>query len=178
MFSIDTLGLTIASGTIITVIATFALIADIIFARGTTLARPLAPYARAIAIILTGTAAGMSLVYSDVLGFVPCALCWLQRVFLYPQFVMGVVSVRMKDRVMLPRYGIALSAIGLLVSIYQYIHQLLPEDALPCPIRGSANCYDTIIHEFGFVTFPLAAAAAFALLIVLYWIMIRNERRA
>ena len=33
----------------------------------------------------------MTLVYSEGFGFVPCGLCWLERVFLYPQvFILGM----------------------------------------------------------------------------------------
>src|SRR3989344_8493220 len=29
----------------------------------------------------------ISLIYSDVIGYEPCKLCWIQRIFLYPQVI-------------------------------------------------------------------------------------------
>ena len=38
------------------------------------------------ALSLTGVLA--SLYYSEIVGFVPCVLCWVQRIFIYPQVLL------------------------------------------------------------------------------------------
>ncbi len=42
-------------------------------------------------------ASALTLVYSDVFGFIPCSLCWLQRIFLYPQVVLLGIAWWKKD---------------------------------------------------------------------------------
>lgn len=122
-----------------------------------------------------------TLLYSEVFGFVPCSLCWLQRVALYSQALICIVALRMKDTVYFPRYGITLSVFGLLVAIYQYIYQALPQELLesglvPCLTDGSADCSKKIIEIFGFVTFPFLSAVLFAFLIVIY-LNLRSQRK-
>ena len=114
-----------------------------------------------------------TLLYSEVFGFVPCSLCWLQRVALYPQVFMVLVALRLKDVRHFPLYGIALSVFGFLVAVYQYVYQSLPKELLesgilPCLADGSADCSKKVMEVFGFVTFPFLSAVLFAFLIVLY----------
>ncbi|OGG41602.1 hypothetical protein A2837_00195 [Candidatus Kaiserbacteria bacterium RIFCSPHIGHO2_01_FULL_46_22] len=116
----------------------------------------------------------MSLLYSEYFGFIPCSLCWLQRIAIYPQAVLSIIAFKSGDKLHFPVYGIALSILGLLVAVYQYIYQMLPREAggssvLPCLADGSnADCAVKVIDAFGFVTFPLISAISFAFLIVVY----------
>ncbi len=122
----------------------------------------------------------LSLVYSELFLFVPCSLCWLQRVALYPQALMAIIAYRRGDTTHFPIYGIALSLAGMLVATYQYIYQMLPEETrdgiMPCLVDGSASCADKVIDMFGFVTFPFISAVSFAFLITLYLALIRRTR--
>lgn len=113
-----------------------------------------------------------TLFYSEYLGFIPCSLCWLQRIALYPQALFAVMAFNMKERVYYPVYGIGLSVFGFIVAVYQYIYQMLPRDVssglMPCLADGSADCAEKVMETFSFVTFPLLSATTFAFLIVLY----------
>ncbi len=39
-----------------------------------------------------------SLLYSNVAGFPPCELCWIQRIFMYPQALLSFMSMNSKDK--------------------------------------------------------------------------------
>jgi len=115
----------------------------------------------------------ISLVYSEYFGFVPCSLCWLQRIALYPQALFALMAFKTKESVYFPLYSLALSIFGLLVAIYHYLYQMVPKEVagggvMPCLADGSADCGLKVIDLFGFVTFPLLSAITFAFLIVLY----------
>jgi disulfide bond formation protein DsbB len=114
----------------------------------------------------------ITLFYSEYLGFIPCSLCWLQRIALYPQALFAVMAFNMKERVYYPVYGIGLSIFGFIVAVYQYIYQMLPREVssglMPCLADGSADCAEKVMESFGFVTFPLLSAITFAYLIALY----------
>lgn len=122
----------------------------------------------------------MSLVYSEIFLFVPCSLCWLQRIALYPQALLAIMAYRRGDKVHFPVYGIALSAFGMIVATYQYIYQMVPAETrsgvMPCLADGSADCADKVIDMFGFVTFPFISAVSFAFLIALYQYLRRNSQ--
>jgi disulfide bond formation protein DsbB len=123
-----------------------------------------------LAITLGGVA--ISLFYSEYLGFIPCSLCWLQRIALYPQALFAIMAFRTKESIYFPSYNIALSIAGLVVALYQYIYQMVPQEissgVMPCLADGSGDCALKVIDTFGFVTFPLLSAITFAFLIVLY----------
>src|SRR3990167_5723886 len=59
-----------------------------------------------------------SLVYSEIIGFVPCYLCWYQRVFMMPlPFIFGV-AIWAKDRKIV-KYVLPLLSVGFVISVYQ-----------------------------------------------------------
>ncbi len=135
-------------------------------------------FAWPIIMLTTSGSVALSLIYSEYFGFVPCSLCWLQRIAIYPQALLSIMAFKTKDTVFFPLYGIGLSIFGLIVGIYQYIYQMLPQEAsaglMPCLADGTADCAAKVINQFGFVTFPLLSAITFLFLIVLYL----NLRRA
>ncbi len=124
-------------------------------------------------LVTTIGSVALSLVYSEYFGFVPCSLCWLQRVALYPQALLAIVAAQTNERAHFALYGLALSVAGFAVAVYHYVYQMIPaavrtDGVLPCLVDGSADCATKIIDLFGFVTFPFLSAVTFLFLIVLY----------
>lgn len=119
-----------------------------------------------LAFLFAGFITAMSLVYSEYFGMTPCGLCWLQRIFIFPQTVLFLIAAYIKDaRAAL--YSIALSVLGGAVALYQHYLQMGGDSVLPCPASGEGDCAKRLIFEFGYITFPLVAFSAFAFLIVL-----------
>lgn len=119
-----------------------------------------------VGFVLTFAGSVLTLFYSEILGFPPCPLCWWQRIFLYPQVVLFVLALWKRDRDA-AKYSIALSILGLGVSLYHHALQVLPSGSLPCPAEGTVSCAQRFVFEFGYITFPLMSATLFAFLIVL-----------
>ena len=109
-----------------------------------------------------------SLFYSEILGIAPCGLCWLQRVFLYPQAVLFAIAIWKKSRDVAD-YSIGLSVLGGAVAVYQHYLQMGGANILPCPAVATqaADCSVRFLFEFGYITFPLMSFSVFAFLIVL-----------
>lgn len=132
-----------------------------------------APYIWWMIMLVTVGGVGTTLLYSEVFGFIPCSLCWLQRIALYPQALMGIAAFRLKDSASFPLYGMVLSVFGLGVAIYQYVYQAIPTQLLesglmPCLADGTADCSKKVMEVYGFVTFPFLSAVLFVFLIALY----------
>ena len=108
-----------------------------------------------------------SLYFSEVMGFIPCELCWWQRIFMYPQaIVLGLASYR-DDRRVIP-YVLPLSVIGGSISAFHYLQEKLP--GLRLPVCGTdASCFTPWINWFGFVTIPFLALTAFVLIGACLW---------
>jgi disulfide bond formation protein DsbB len=116
----------------------------------------------------------MALFYSDYLGIVPCSLCWYQRIFLFPQALLFAVALWKREAARIADYSIVLSIFGGIVALYQHYIQIVGESPLPCPASGG-DCVKRFLFEFGYVTFPLVAFSAFALLIVIM-LFVRRAR--
>lgn len=169
---VETVNYWIAIGTVLMQIGTVVLIA-LLFLRKripdlNDSAKFFERWALWFAFILTLGGIAVSLLYSEILHFAPCGLCWLQRVFLYPQALLFAIALWKRDRTVAD-YSIALSIAGGLVAIYQHYIQMGGTDVLPCPatIAEATDCAQRFFFEFGYITFPLVALSGFALLIVL-----------
>lgn len=120
-----------------------------------------------LGLALSLAAIALSLFYSEVLGIAPCGLCWLQRVFLYPQALLFAVAIWKKERAAAD-YSIAFSIFGGAVALYQHYLQMGGGSFLPCPAvaREAADCAQRFLFEFGYITFPLMSFTIFAFLII------------
>lgn len=106
-----------------------------------------------------------SLFFSDVANYIPCTLCWYQRILMYPQvFILGFDLARNKKTSL--QYSFLLSVIGLPIALYHYSLQLFPSHSVFCE-AGSISCAEKVTMTFGYITIPLMAATAFALLLLL-----------
>lgn len=122
-------------------------------------------YAPALAMLVALAATLGSLYYSEVAGFIPCTLCWYQRILMYPLVLIILMGLIGRDA-FLPRYVLPLSVIGMGVSTYHYLTQL--------GIVGGSNacaagvpCNLRYVNWLGFITIPLQALTAFVLITVL-----------
>jgi disulfide bond formation protein DsbB len=118
-------------------------------------------------------ASAMTLYYSEILGQAPCALCWVQRVFLYPQVVIFFIAAMSKDTRAV-WYSIGLSVLGALVALYHHWLQMGGAAFFPCPASGPGiACEVPTFITWGFITFPFMALVLFVFLI-LYVLWLRT----
>lgn len=117
-----------------------------------------------------------SLIYSNVIGFEPCELCWIQRIFLYPQVVILGLALWKKTRDA-SLYCLVLSSIGFIIAAYHYYGQMFNPGALPaCEALGEASCAVLFFVQFGYITIPMMSLTAFGILIVCMLLAKRNEK--
>src|SRR5205814_867353 len=104
-----------------------------------------------------------SLFLSEVVKFQPCILCWYQRVMMYPQAILYYIALMRQERFLKP-YTIALSLIGMVVGIYQWIIQRFPGSLyVPCSTNEfGVSCVKGYHFTLGYISYPLVAATAFA----------------
>ncbi len=106
-----------------------------------------------------------SLIYSDVIGFEPCRLCWYQRIAMYPMaVVLFVGAIRREFQV--KYYALPLALIGLGISVYHYLIQSIPGlESGACDV--SIPCTAKYVDIFGFISIPFMAGAGFIVITVL-----------
>lgn len=129
-----------------------------------------------VALLATVGASGMTLLYSEYFGILPCGLCWLERAFLYPQVFLLSVALYNRDK-SVAQSGLVLSIVGLVISLYHHYLQMGGTEFIKCPAVGAGiSCTKRYIFEFGFITFPLLSALLFGFLIILYLYIKKSER--
>jgi disulfide bond formation protein DsbB len=113
------------------------------------------------AVALVATAG--SLYFSEVAHFIPCKLCWFQRIAMYPLVLLALPALRHDRRA--AQYLLPLPVVGFLVSGWHIlVERGVVEDAQSCQISAPGGCAAKWIEELGYVTIPTLAATAFALL--------------
>ncbi|TAN47948.1 MAG: disulfide bond formation protein B [Betaproteobacteria bacterium] len=107
-----------------------------------------------------------ALFFGEVMKVPTCALCWYQRIFMFPLALILPLGLFPFDPKVV-RYALPLAAIGGLIAVYHVlvVAGLIPEALQPC--TQGVPCKEQVIVWFGFVTIPLLAAAAFAAIVVL-----------
>lgn len=112
-----------------------------------------------MAFAVAATSMAGSLYLSEVAGFVPCVLCWYQRIAMYPLAVILAIAA-IRDDAAVARYAIPLAAIGAAISAWHIGVQRLP--GLP---SGSCSldvpCSSIYVEVLGFITIPTMALAGF-----------------
>ena len=109
----------------------------------------------------------LTLYYEYGLQYLPCDLCWYQRIFLYPQVFLFAYAWYKKDKAILP-YIFILSIVGLIIASYHHLLQIGFDLYKPCSTALFAvSCAKPSFIEFGFVTFPFMAVVLFGFVGVL-----------
>ena len=130
---------------------------------GEALRRALEGYELWLVFLVAAVATGGSLFFSEIAGFVPCELCWFQRICMYPLSIIALLAALANER-RIARYLLPLPLVGAGVSIYH----LLVENGVvgqtkTCLISAPGGCATKWIEEFGYVTIPVLALSGFAL---------------
>ncbi|WP_281280043.1 disulfide oxidoreductase [Alteribacter natronophilus] len=116
-----------------------------------------------------------SLYFSEIRLFIPCELCWTQRIFMYPLAItLAIATVRKDARQAV--YTLPLSVIGALISLYHYLIQKVPALAETSDVCGVVPCNYQYINFAGFVTIPFLAFTAFSMIsIIMIYVIVKTK---
>ncbi len=117
-----------------------------------------------LAFALSLVAALGTLYYSEIVGVLPCKLCWYQRSLLYPQILVFAYGLIRKE-VRAFTIGIVLSSLGLVVALY-HISLPLFTSSIFCSTE-SELCLIQTIKIFGVITIPMMSASTSFMLLML-----------
>ena len=116
-----------------------------------------------------------SLTYSNIAGFPPCELCWIQRIFMYQQVILSFMAMIKKDKGIV-FYLFPLSILGAIVSFYHSMAQWgFGGSLLPCTAVGG-ECSKVYVLEYGYITIPFMAFTSFIYLIAISAIYFKSRK--
>lgn len=120
----------------------------------------LRPHALQLALGIAVVSTAGSLYFSEVAKFVPCELCWYQRIAMYPLVPILALAVVRRDKSPAP-YVVTVATLGGMVSAYHIIVERLP--AAGAGFCDPSNPCNVIwVNRFGYLTIPTMALSAFA----------------
>lgn len=132
----------------------------------------IAPNALGLAWLVAFLATAGSLYLSEVAGYVPCTLCWYQRIAMYPLVVILAVGAARRDGAA-AIYALSLAVVGALIALYHSALEWIPAlDTGAC--SAATPCTLVWFRVFGFISLPNLALTAFALIIVILLIRVRH----
>jgi disulfide bond formation protein DsbB len=116
-----------------------------------------------LAFVVTAVATGGSLFFSEVAHFIPCELCWFQRIFMYPLAIVTLLAAIANDY-RVARYLLPLPVIGAGIAVYHLlVEHGVVEQTNACLVSAPGGCAVKWINEFGYVTIPVLALTGFVL---------------
>jgi disulfide bond formation protein DsbB len=120
-----------------------------------------------LAFAVAAIATGGSLYFSEVANFVPCELCWYQRIAMYPLSITLLLAALANDH-RVARYLLPFPIVGTGVAVYHLlVENHVVEQTQACQISAPGGCATRWIEEFGYVTIPTLSLSAFVLLFAL-----------
>jgi disulfide bond formation protein DsbB len=132
---------------------------------GRRVAAAVRPSALTLAFCVAAVATAGSLYFSEVAHFLPCRLCWYQRIGMYPLVPMLGLAAWRRDLAVRP-YALALSAMGSAIATYHVLLERFPSlETSAC--EKTNPCTLIWVKRFGYLTIPTMALSAFALIVVL-----------
>jgi disulfide bond formation protein DsbB len=125
-------------------------------------------YRSALFIALAAATVAMfgSLYFSEVRHYLPCNLCWYQRILMYP--LVGIIAIGLlRQDNNLPYYVLPFSLLGQGFSTYHYLLEKTSLFPAPTTCQVGIPCTTAWINWFGFITIPFLAMVAFFIITVM-----------
>jgi len=118
-----------------------------------------------------------SLVYSNIVGFPPCDLCWWQRIFMYPQLIIVALAYYRKDKAVID-YLVPLSVIGAVVALYQSFVQWGFSFGVGggCVAVGG-ECAKVYFMQYSYITIPFMSFTVFVYIIAMKYIYYSRSKQ-
>jgi len=114
-----------------------------------------------------------SLFFSEIMDFPPCALCWYQRIFMFPLVLIFLAGLFPFDKNII-KYTLPLALAGWGFAFYHYLlySGFIPKSLQPC--SQGVSCTEIYLDLFGFLTIPMLSLISFSTIVALLFILKRR----
>jgi disulfide bond formation protein DsbB len=115
--------------------------------------------------LVAAVATGGSLFFSEIAHYVPCELCWYERICMYPLAIV-LLLVALANDYRAARYLLPLPIVGgVLASYHVLVERGVVSQTKDCVLSAPGGCATKWIDELGYVTIPVLTLTAFALVL-------------
>ena len=115
-----------------------------------------------------------SLYFSEVLHWIPCALCWWQRIMIYPLVFIIAVGI-LRKTADIEYFVLPFAFTGLAITVYHNLLQygIISEMLAPCV--ANIPCVTNYYVGFSFITIPFLTLITFIVIIACMFIHNRTK---
>ena len=124
-------------------------------------------WCRPLATAVAATCMAGSLYYSEVVGFVPCQLCWYQRFVMYPLVFVLALGLWSRLRRVTWWIAIVMAVAGAGISLYHWLVERVPALAETSACSLTTPCSVPWFTRLGFVTIAWMALSGFLAVVAL-----------
>ncbi|HEV7266411.1 MAG TPA: disulfide bond formation protein B [Falsiroseomonas sp.] len=119
-----------------------------------------------------------ALFIGEVMGQVPCSLCWHQRAFMFPLALLLAVACFRSDAGAW-RYAVPLAATGWLIAAWHTLlfYGVVSEAIRPCSASGP-SCSGETMMLLGWAPLPVLSLLAFTAILALLFLVARGGHKA
>jgi disulfide bond formation protein DsbB len=116
-----------------------------------------------------------ALFIGEIMGKMPCILCWYQRIGMFPLAVLLGIGL-FREEAQVKYYALPFSLAGLGIAVFHNLlyFGILPESIRPCAQNGP-SCTSMDMTILGGLPIPLLSAVAFTLITILLFITRRKH---
>lgn len=139
--------------------------------------------ARFLMWLIPVTAMAFSLYFSEVLDWVPCKLCWIQRAFMYPLAIFMMLNFLKENKIM-RRVAAVFCLLGASASFYHILIEKFPnlegttcDPLVPCSIPPFQSIGFIKIGDYSRGLLTVAGMAFTAFISVLVILYISKEKK-
>ncbi len=128
-----------------------------------------------LAWFLALTATLSAVFIGEVMGQMPCTLCWYQRIAMFPLvLVLGIGSFSSDFKSVI--YALPLALIGAVFSLYHSLTYLGIVRAAIVPCGSGTSCSGSSMTILGGLPLPYLALASFIMIVGLLCLVIRKNK--
>ncbi|WP_226530031.1 disulfide oxidoreductase [Metabacillus niabensis] len=106
-----------------------------------------------------------SLFFSEVLHYIPCTLCWYQRILMYPLTIILGVAFYYGERTVY-KYVLPIAVSGMAISFYHFTLQKFPFMQKLEMCSSGMPCSGEYINVLGLITIPFLAFISFTFITI------------
>ncbi len=107
-----------------------------------------------------------SLFYSEVIGYLPCLMCWYQRIVIYSIAIISCVALIKKTGKDIWNYISTLAVLGAIVALFHVFSRTTNSEIFDCSAVGP-SCLQELFTKFGYIDIPVMSLTALVFILIL-----------
>jgi disulfide bond formation protein DsbB len=164
----NTTNLILGTGTVIIQIASLLLLVMILTKDRGNLAKWFADKSLVLVVLIMGGSMLASLFYSEIIGYVPCLLCWYQRLAIFAIAIISFIALIKKHGKEVWSYISTFSVLGIIVAVLHVFSRSTNSEIFDCSAVGP-SCLQELFKVYGYIDIPVMSLTAlfFVVLVII-----------